>query len=37
VADRPHIRKIVETAAKNGYRLRDLVILCVESELFRQK
>ncbi|MCX6934306.1 MAG: DUF1588 domain-containing protein, partial [Verrucomicrobia bacterium] len=37
VADRPHIRKIVETAARNGYRLRDLVILCVENELFRQK
>ena len=37
VADRPHIRKIVETAAKNGYRLRDLVMLCAESEIFRWK
>lgn len=37
VADRPHIRKIVETAAKDGYRLRDLVLLCVESEVFRKK
>lgn len=37
VTDRPHIRKIVETAAKDGYRLRDLVLLCVTSDLFRQK
>jgi hypothetical protein len=37
VADRPHIRKIVETAAKDGYRLRDLVLLCAESDLFRRK
>ena len=37
VADRPHVRKIVESAAKDGYRLRDIVLLCVESELFRRK
>ncbi len=37
VTDRPHIRKIVETAARDGYRLRDLVLLCVESEIFRRK
>ena len=37
VADRPHIRKIVESAAKDGYGLRDLVLLCVESEIFRRK
>jgi len=35
--DRPHIRRIVETAAKDGYRLRDLVLLCIESDLFRRK
>jgi len=30
-------RQIVETAAKDGYRLRDLVLLCAESDLFRKK
>jgi len=34
VADRPAIRGIVETAAADGYRLRDLVLLCCESDLF---
>jgi hypothetical protein len=37
VTDRPHIRRILESAAKDGYRLRDMVLLCVESEIFRQK
>jgi hypothetical protein len=37
ITDRPEIRKIVETAAKDGYRLRDLVLLCAESDLFRKK
>ena len=31
------IRRIVETSAADGYRLRDLVLLCVESDIFRQK
>jgi hypothetical protein len=37
VTDRPQIRQILETAAKDGYRLRDLLLLCVESEIFRRK
>ena len=37
VTDRPHIRKIVETAARDGYRLRDRVLLCAESDLLRRK
>ena len=37
VADRPHVRRIVETAAADGYRLRDIILLCVESDLFTQK
>ncbi|MEZ0275877.1 MAG: DUF1592 domain-containing protein [Roseimicrobium sp.] len=37
LTDRPHIRKIVETAAKDNYRLRDLVLLCVESDIFSRK
>lgn len=37
VTDRPAIRQIVDTAAKKDFPLRDLVVLCVESELFRQK
>jgi hypothetical protein len=37
VADRPHIRRIVDTAARDGYRLRDLVILCATSEIFALK
>jgi hypothetical protein len=37
VTDRPYIRQIVETAATDGYRLRDLVLLCAESEIFRRK
>jgi hypothetical protein len=36
-ADRPAIRAIVEQAAARGYRLRDLVVLCCESELLVQK
>ena len=36
-ADRPAIRTIVEQAATNGYRLRDLVLLCCESELITRK
>ncbi len=37
VADRPFIRGIVERAAAGGYRLRDLVLLCCESDLLIQK
>ncbi|MDA1138803.1 MAG: DUF1592 domain-containing protein [Planctomycetota bacterium] len=37
VIDRPYVRKIVDTAAKDGYRLRDLVLLSVESEIFKRK
>ncbi len=37
ITDRPHIRRILETAAKDGYRLRDLVLLCVESAVFVRK
>jgi hypothetical protein len=37
ITDRPHIRKIVEAAAANNYRLRDLILLCSESELFQRK
>jgi hypothetical protein len=36
-ADRPAVRRIVEQAATNGYRLRDLVLLCCESELITRK
>ncbi len=36
-ADRPAIRTIVEQAATNGYRLRDLVLLCCESDLITRK
>jgi hypothetical protein len=36
-ADRPAIRGIVERAAAAGYRLRDLVLLCCESELITRK
>lgn len=36
-ADRPAIREIIEKAAANGYRLRDIVLLCCESDLFTQK
>ncbi len=37
VTDRPAIRQIVDTAAKKDFPLRDLVVLCIESELFRHK
>ncbi|MEA3209879.1 MAG: hypothetical protein QOE70_2936 [Chthoniobacter sp.] len=37
VTDRPHIRKIVEASAADSYRLRDLILLCAESEIFRRK
>jgi len=36
-ADRPAIRRIVEQAATDGYRLRDLVLRCCESELITRK
>jgi hypothetical protein len=36
-ADRPAVRRIVEQAAADGYRLRDLVLLCCESELITRK
>jgi hypothetical protein len=36
-ADRPAIRRILEQAAAGGYRLRDLVLLCCESELLIRK
>jgi hypothetical protein len=37
ITDRPAIRQIVETAAKDNYRLQDLVLLCVQSDIFRTK
>tara|TARA_R110002096_G_scaffold91625_10_gene207310 strand:- start:3074 stop:5650 length:2577 start_codon:yes stop_codon:yes gene_type:complete len=37
VTDRPHIRKVLATTKPDGYRLRDLILACVESDLFRQK
>jgi hypothetical protein len=37
VTDRPSIRSIVEKAAADGYRLRDLVLLSCESDLFVHK
>jgi hypothetical protein len=36
-ADRPAIRSIVDRAAADGFRLRDLVLLCCESDLLVQK
>lgn len=36
-ADRPAIRAIVDRAAADGFRLRDLVLLCCESDLLIQK
>ena len=36
-ADRPAIRAIVDRAASDGYRLRDLVLLCCESDLLVEK
>jgi hypothetical protein len=36
-ADRPAIRAIVDRAAADGFRLRDLVFLCCESDLVIQK
>jgi hypothetical protein len=36
-ADRPAIRRILEQAAAGGFRLRDIVLLCCESELLAQK
>jgi len=35
--DRPDVRRILDTAAADGYRLRDLVLLSVQSQAFRQK
>ena len=37
VADQPAIRKILAAAAPEGYRLRDLIALCCESEIFACK
>jgi hypothetical protein len=37
VADRPHVRAILECAKPQGYRLKDLVLGVVESELFARK
>jgi Protein of unknown function (DUF1585) len=37
VADRPYTRRIVESAAADGYRIRDLVLQCVATELFVHK
>lgn len=36
-ADRPVIRSIVEKAEPGGYRLRDIVLLCCESEILARK
>jgi hypothetical protein len=36
-ADRPAVRGIVEKAAAGGYRLRDIVLLCCESEVLVRK
>ncbi len=36
-ADRPAIRRILEQVAAGGYRLRDIVLFCCESELLVQK
>ena len=37
VTDLPHIRSIVETSAKDGYPLRDLIVLCITSDVFGKK
>ncbi|MDF1813121.1 MAG: DUF1592 domain-containing protein [Verrucomicrobiales bacterium] len=37
ITDRPAIRGILSETAKDGYRLRDIVLAVVESEIFRQK
>jgi len=37
VVDRPQIREIVEAAEREGYGLRDLILLCVENDLFGRK
>jgi hypothetical protein len=37
VADRPAIRHILAQAAPDGYRLRDIIVLCCESEIFTWK
>jgi hypothetical protein len=36
-ADRPAIRAILDRAAADGFRLRDLVLLCCESDLLIRK
>ncbi len=36
-ADRPAVRSIIDKAAANRYRLRDIVLLCCESEGVVQK
>ncbi|HSJ04714.1 MAG TPA: DUF1592 domain-containing protein [Verrucomicrobium sp.] len=37
VSDRPAIRNIVNQSAASDFPLRDLILLCLESEVFRQK
>ncbi|RYD29805.1 MAG: DUF1592 domain-containing protein, partial [Verrucomicrobiaceae bacterium] len=37
VGDRPALRSIVQSSAKNGGKFRDLVLLCIESDLFLKK
>lgn len=37
VQDRPSVRYILDNAAKEGYRIKDLLLLCVESPLFEAK
>ena len=37
VTDRPELRSIVRTSAENGDKFRDLVLLCIESDLFLKK
>jgi len=36
-SDRPEINQIVSSAAENGYGMRELVLLSLESQIFRKK
>lgn len=36
-SDRPEINKIVAASAKNEHRMRDLILLCLQSEIFNHK
>lgn len=36
-SDRVEIDRIVQTSASNGYRIRDLIHLCVQSDIFRNE